>query len=75
METRQPNAVDADYTTMWSSASSDNQWIYVDLGSAFQSHRSLSELGAKLWADYILQVSLMRLTGRDLHQQRQALAN
>ena len=27
------NAVDADYTTMWQSAASNNQWIYVDLGS------------------------------------------
>ncbi len=28
------NAVDGDWTTRWSSAYTDNEWIYVDLGSA-----------------------------------------
>jgi lysophospholipase L1-like esterase len=51
------NAVDADYTTMWSSAASDNQWIYVDLGSTFDLTGVYLNWGPNYGAGYILQVS------------------
>ncbi|HSY16711.1 MAG TPA: GDSL-type esterase/lipase family protein [Candidatus Acidoferrales bacterium] len=51
------NAVDADYTTMWSSAASDNQWIYVDLGSTFDLTGVYLNWGPNYGANYILQVS------------------
>jgi lysophospholipase L1-like esterase len=52
------NAVDSDYTTMWSSAASDNQWIYVDLGSTFNLEGVYLNWGPHYGADYILQVSV-----------------
>jgi hypothetical protein len=33
------NAVDGDYFTVWSSAKSDDQWIYVDLGDTYRIDR------------------------------------
>lgn len=51
------NAVDADYTTMWSSAASDNQWIYVDLGSTFNLTGIYLNWGQNYGAGYILQLS------------------
>ena len=51
------NAVDADYTTMWSSAAADNQWIYVDLGSTFNLTGIYLTWGPNYGAVYILQVS------------------
>ncbi len=42
---------------MWSSASSDNQWIYVDLGSTFNLTGVYLNWGPNYGADYILQVS------------------
>jgi lysophospholipase L1-like esterase len=54
---RATNAADADYTTMWSSAASDNQWIYVDLGSTFNLTGVYLNWGQNYGAVYILQVS------------------
>jgi len=33
------NAVDGDYFSAWSSANSDDQWLYVDLGSTYRVDR------------------------------------
>ena len=51
------NAVDTDYTTMWSSTGSDNQWIYVDLGSTLNLTGVYLNWGPNYGADYIIQVS------------------
>jgi lysophospholipase L1-like esterase len=51
------NAVDADYTTMWSSAPSDNQWIYVDLGSTMNITGVYLNWGADYGKSYRIQVS------------------
>ena len=51
------NAVDADYTTMWQSASSNNQWIYVDLGSVLNITGVYLNWGPDYGQAYIIQVS------------------
>jgi hypothetical protein len=51
------NAVDADYTTMWSSAASDSQWIYVDLGSTLNINGVFLNWGRNYGASYMIQVS------------------
>ena len=51
------NAVDADYTTMWSSASSDNQWIYVDLGSVLNVTGVYLNWGPAYGQSYEIQIS------------------
>lgn len=51
------NAVDADYATMWSSAASDNQWIYVDLGSTFSLTGVYLNWGQNYGSNYVVQVS------------------
>ena len=51
------NAVDADFTTMWSSGASDNQWIYVDLGSTLKITGVFLNWGPNYGASYMMQVS------------------
>jgi len=51
------NAVDADYTTMWSSVASDPQWIYVDLGSPMNINGVYLNWGANYGSSYLIQVS------------------
>jgi len=51
------NAVDADYTTMWQSAASNNQWIYVDLGSTLKLNGVFLNWGPDYGLSYEIQVS------------------
>ncbi len=52
-------AVDGDYHSAWSSAKSDDEWIYVDLGAAFTIERVNLLWGWKIHAaDYSLDVAL-----------------
>jgi hypothetical protein len=51
------NAVDGSTTTRWSSAFSDPQWIYVDLGSARQVSRVVLNWEAAYGSAYQLQSS------------------
>jgi F5/8 type C domain/Beta-propeller repeat len=50
-------AVDGDPSTRWSSAFSDPQWIYVDLGQRFQINRVKLTWEAAYGADYQLEIS------------------
>jgi lysophospholipase L1-like esterase len=56
------NAVDADYTTMWQSAASNNQWIYVDLGSIKNLDGVFLNWGPDYGQSYQIQVSSNALT-------------
>ncbi|HXB58271.1 MAG TPA: discoidin domain-containing protein, partial [Candidatus Acidoferrales bacterium] len=51
------NAVDADYTTMWQSAASNNQWIYVDLGKTMNLNGVYLNWGPDYGLSYVIQVS------------------
>jgi lysophospholipase L1-like esterase len=51
------NAVDGDYTTMWSSAPPDNQWIYVDLGSVLNVTGVYLNWGPDYGQNYEVQIS------------------
>ena len=51
------NAVDADYTTMWQSAASNNQWIYVDLGTTQNLNGVFLNWGSDYGLSYKIQVS------------------
>jgi hypothetical protein len=51
------NAVDADYSTMWQSAASNNQWIYVDLGTTQNLNGVFLNWGADYGLSYKIQVS------------------
>jgi lysophospholipase L1-like esterase len=51
------NAVDGDYTTMWQSAPSDNQWIYVDLGSVLNVTGVYLNWGTDYGQAYKIQIS------------------
>jgi len=51
------NAVDGDYTTMWSSAPSDNQWIYVDLGPVLNVTGVYLNWGPDYGQNYEVQIS------------------
>lgn len=51
------NAVDADYTTMWQSAASDSQWIYVDLGSTLTLNGAFLNWGPDYGHSYEIQLS------------------
>lgn len=51
------NAVDADYTTMWQSAASDSQWIYIDLGSTRALNGVFLNWGPDYGFSYEIQVS------------------
>ena len=56
------NAVDADYTTMWQSAASNNQWIYVDLGATQNLNGVFLNWGPDYGLSYEIQVSTDALT-------------
>jgi hypothetical protein len=51
------NAVDGDYTTIWQSAPSNNQWIYVDLGSVLNATGVYLNWGADYGHEYMVQIS------------------
>ena len=51
------NVVDNDYSTQWSSAASDNQWIYVDLGSVTNVTGVYLNWGSAYASSYIIQIS------------------
>jgi len=51
------NAVDGDYTTQWSSAASNNQWLYVDLGAGFKVTGVYLNWGADYGQSYVIQIS------------------
>jgi lysophospholipase L1-like esterase len=51
------NAVDNDWTTYWSSASTDNEWIYVDLGSTRNVTGVYLNWGANYGKSYKIQIS------------------
>ncbi len=51
------SAVDNDYTTEWQSASSNNQWIYVDLGSVLNVTGVYLNWGPDYGQQYIIQIS------------------
>jgi lysophospholipase L1-like esterase len=51
------NAVDGDYTTQWQSASSDSQWIYVDLGSVLNVNGVYLNWGPDYGQAYKIQIS------------------
>src|SRR6185369_1794677 len=50
-------AVDGDFSTRWSSAFSDPQWIYVDLGARYTVNRVRLSWEAAYGADFQVQVS------------------
>lgn len=52
-----PNAVDGNTGTRWSSAYSDPQWIYVDLGSDYNINRVVLRWEAAYGKSYQIQVS------------------
>jgi hypothetical protein len=55
------NAVDGNYYTSWSSDKSDDEWIYVDLGSIRQIDRINLLWGWKIHAqDYSIDVAMSR---------------
>jgi hypothetical protein len=51
------NAVDGNTTTRWSSAASDPQWIYVDLGASYSISRVVIRWEAAYAKSYQIQVS------------------
>jgi lysophospholipase L1-like esterase len=61
------NAVDGDYTTLWQSAASDNQWIYVDLGSVLNLTGVYLNWGPDFGHIYKIQVSTNALTWTDIY--------
>lgn len=50
-------AVDNDYSTPWSSAATDNEWIYADLGSEMKLSAVCLRWGAAYGQSYKIQVS------------------
>src|SRR5262245_16383204 len=50
-------AVDGNYSTRWSSASSDAQWMYVDLGSQYNISRVKITWETALGKNYNIDVS------------------
>ena len=61
------NAVDADYTTMWQSAASNNQWIYVDLGTTLNLNGVFLNWGPDYGLSYVIQVSTDALTWKGVY--------
>ena len=61
------NAVDTDYTTLWQSAASDNQWIHVDLGSLLQLTGVYLNWGPDFGLAYKIQVSTNAVTWTDIY--------
>ena len=51
------NAIDRDFSTRWSSAFSDPQWLVIDLGKTVQIHRALLYWEDAFSTDYDVQVS------------------
>jgi alpha-L-fucosidase 2 len=51
------NAVDGNNGTAWSSASTQNEWIYVDLGSVFNLNGAKLNWGSTYGQSYNIQVS------------------
>ena len=60
------NAVDDDPSTRWSSAFSDPQWIYVDLGQPFILNSVRLSWEAAYAADFQIRSRTTRRTGRPL---------
>ena len=60
------NAVDSDYTTLWQSAASNNQWIYVDLGSMLNLTGVYLNWGPDFGRSYKIQVSTNALSWTDV---------
>lgn len=56
------NAVDGNYSTRWSSAYADPQWIYVDLGATYNVNRVKITWEAARARDYYIEVSSDRST-------------
>jgi hypothetical protein len=52
------NAVDGDLTTRWSSAFSDDQWIYVDLSATYTVDEVILRWETAFGADYQVQMSV-----------------
>ena len=53
------NAVDGNYFTVWASANSDDEWIYVDLGDIYQIERVNLLWGWKIHpADFAIDVAV-----------------
>jgi lysophospholipase L1-like esterase len=61
------NAVDADYTTQWQSASSDGQWIYVDLGSVLNVTGVYLNWGPDYGQSYKIQISNDAINWTDVY--------
>ncbi|HWY32767.1 MAG TPA: discoidin domain-containing protein, partial [Candidatus Acidoferrum sp.] len=61
------NAVDADYTTLWQSAPSNNQWIYVDLGSALNVTGVYLNWGPDYGQSYKIQISNDAINWTDVY--------
>jgi len=61
------NAVDADYTTLWQSAASNNQWIYVDLGSTLNLTGVYLNWGPDFGRSYEIQVSTNAITWANIY--------
>ena len=61
------NAVDADYTTMWQSAASNSQWIYVDLGSIKNLNGVFLNWGPDFGQSYQIQVSSNALSWANVY--------
>lgn len=61
------NAVDNDYSTEWSSAASDNQWVYVDLGSITNVSGVCLNWGSHYASSYKIQVSNDALNWTDVY--------
>jgi hypothetical protein len=55
--TPESSAVDGNLTTRWSSAFSDPQWIYVDLGATYSVNRVKITWEAAYGKDYLVQLS------------------
>jgi O-glycosyl hydrolase len=51
------NAVDGDPGTRWASEWTDDEWIYVDLGSAMEIHRVVLDWEEAFGKEYLIQLS------------------
>jgi len=53
------NALDGDYFTVWSTAKSDNEWIYVDLGDTYRIDQVNLQWGWKIHpADFAIDIAV-----------------
>jgi len=61
------NVTDGDASSRWSSAFSDSQWIYVDLGAVYTIHQVVLRWEAAYGRGYKLQVSSNTFTWSDVY--------